>query len=200
MPRTCTCPVPTYIATMPSMTCPTTFGQIQKLIFWRTGNEIADVATMILAATWTALKAATDGTKAVISPFIDSPTFEGGDVLEHGSGNEVRNGIPKACGLGNVKFTCKLFDPSSEVVRAIKEMECESLDVIFVNELGYFGHVLDSASDVQGFPIFNLKIKDRMIGGYGAPDSHDLQFYLKPNWSDRFTITNPTANFSALDL
>jgi hypothetical protein len=182
------------------MTCPTDVGQIQKLIFWRRGNEIADVATMILAATWTSLKAATDSTKAVVSPFIDAPVFEVGDFVEEGSGNEVRDGIPHIMGSGNTKFTCKVYSPSSAVMREFKDLMCESLDVILVNENGFFVHHLDSASDVQGFPIYNLGVKDRYIGGFQASDYFDVVFYLRPNWADNLTITDPTANFSALDL
>jgi hypothetical protein len=200
MSKTCTCPVPTCIATFSAVTCPVDASQIQKLIFWRRGNEIADVAALILSATWSALKAATDSTKAVVSPFIEAPTFEIGDFVEEGSGNEVRDGIPHIKGSGNTKFTCKVYSPSSAILREFKELECETLDVIFVNENGHFVHHVDLAADVQGFQVVNLGVKDRMIGGYQASDYFDIVFYLRPNWSDYLTITDPTANFSALDL
>lgn len=197
--RRCTCPVPTYMTSIGTLTCPESFGQIQKLIFWRAGNHIDDVATTILLATWTALKAATDSTKAVVTPFLSGLTMELGKAKEFGSGNEVRNGVPIIFGTDPSKVTAKLYEYPQSIIRTLKEMECESLEVILVNELGYFGHRLDGAL-VKGFPIQSFFVSDKMLGGFDAPDYNELMFSLPAGWSDYFTVTNPTANFSALDL
>lgn len=199
--RICDCPVPSYIGSIiTTLTpCPETFGQTQKFIFWRSGNSIASVATMIIQATWTTLLAATGSTKAVVSPFIHNPVTEVGVVKEFGSGNEVRDGIPIMIGREMTKFTCRIYDHAESYIRALKELECENLEVILVNGEGEFGHRLDGTV-VKGFPIRSFFVSDRKLGGFDEPDVHEIQFSFKPNWSDYFTITDPTANFNALDL
>lgn len=197
MSITCTCPVPTSTTEIGALSCPVNFGQIQRLVFWRTGQEIADVATAILAATWTALFAAADDTHATFTPLIDNPVVEPGGEMTLGSGNEVRNGIPYNVGNEPTVCTFTLNRFSSTIIRVLKEYRCEDLDVIFVSEDGYFGHTLDGVK-VQGFPIHSLTILDRKIGGFNAFDEHLLKFSLAEDWSDYFTITDPTANFNPL--
>jgi hypothetical protein len=199
--KICDCPVPTAIGNIITTLkpCPEYFGQTQKQIFWRSGNSIASVATMIVEATWTSLLAADDDTKAVVSPHIHNPATEGGAVKEFGSGNEVRDGIPIILGRDMTKFTCRFYNMAESYIRALKELECESLEVILINSLGWFGHRLDGTA-VKGFPISGFFISDRKLGGLDEADVHEVQFSFRPNWSDYLTITDPTANFNALDL
>ena len=197
----CTCPVPTYLGNIITTLspCPEAFGQVQKLAFWRSGNSIASVATMAVLATWTALLAATGDTKVVVSPYIDNPTTEVGEVKEFGSENEVRDGIPINVGRNMTKFSARIYDHAQSYIRAMKELECENLEVFLINERGHFGHRLDGTV-VKGFPIRQLFVGDRHLGGFSEPDVNNIQFAFAPNWSDYFTITDPTANFDARDL
>jgi len=198
MSLTCECPVPTAIGDIGDLTCPENVGQIQRLVFWRGGNSIATVAALILEATWTTLFAAADDTHAIFTPLIDNPVCEPGAVMTVGSGNEVRNGIPKIVGNEptNFVFTMRNFTPA--IIRAIKELMCEpSMEVIFVQEDSKFVHVIDGVL-VKGFPVQGLRISDKKIGGLNALDEHTLEFKCPENWSDYLTITDPTANFDPL--
>ena len=93
------CPAATTLTAIPAEGCAQNFGQIQKIIFQRlydgtTRNGIADgtsAGNAGLLASWTALKAATDGTKIVVSPFIEAPSDDGGDARTYGGGNETLN-------------------------------------------------------------------------------------------------------------
>jgi hypothetical protein len=199
MSLTCTCPNPTKIADITAITCFENFGQIQMITFWRAGTSIADVATMILAATWTALFAATGSTHTIFTPIIHNPTVEPGAVITVGSGNEVPDGSPIVNGSDPTKwsFICRRWP--AESIRNLKDLMCEtSLEVILVNRDGYFGHRVDGTT-VKGFPIHALFVGDKKIGGYSDFDQHVLSFETKENWSDYFTITDPTANFNPLE-
>lgn len=200
--RTCTCPVGTYLTTIASFTCPESFGQIQKLIFQRASATAGygSNTTTILRATWTTTMTAVDGTKTVVTPYVSGVTMEVGAPREFGSGNEVRNGVPIIFGTAPTKVTVKLYEYPESIIRTIKELECETLTVGFINELGYFGLDGQSTAAYCGFPVQSLHISDRMLGGFESPDYHELTFSMPSNWSEYFTIVDPTANFSALDL
>jgi len=198
MSLTCTCPVATAIGDIGALTCPENVGQIQRLVFWRGGNSFATVAALIVEASWTTLLSAADSTHAVITPLIDNPVVEPGAVMAIGSGNEVRNGIPKIVGNEPTSFTFTMRNYSVSIIRAIKELMCEpSLEVIFVQEDSKFVHRLDGLL-VKGFIVNSLRVSDKKIGGFNALDEHTLEFKLAENWSDYLTITDPTANFDPL--
>jgi hypothetical protein len=115
-----------------------------------------------------------------------------------GSGNEVRNGIPKVVGNEPSSFTFTLRTFPASVIRSLKELMCEaSLEVIFVQEDSKFVHRLDGVL-VKGFPIHSFRVSDKKIGGFNALDEHILEFKCAENWSDYLTITDPTANFDPL--
>ncbi len=197
MSLTCACPTPTSIGDVGALTCPENVGQIQRLVFAR-AFSITNVATAILSATWTGLFAAVNDTHAVYTPLIDNPVVEPGAIIAVGSGNEVRNGIPKIVGNEPTKFTFTLRNFPVDVIRALKELMCEpDLQVIFVQEDSKFVHVIDGVL-VKGFPVQSLRISDKKIGGFNALDEHTLEFQCAENWSDYLTITDPTANFDPL--
>ena len=84
---TCQCPLADALPKIPNAACPVSFGQIQKVAFQKlrkaTGeaNEFkADAALITKKASWTPLLSAEDGTKIVVSPYINSPADSGGDA------------------------------------------------------------------------------------------------------------------------
>ena len=84
------CPLPTAIASVVTeTTCPTNFGQIQKLIFWRHGNTLAAVSCAETESVWTTLLAAADDTKAIVTPFVSSATLTPGEARQYGGGNDT---------------------------------------------------------------------------------------------------------------
>ena len=82
----CQCPAAAAITTIPNVTCPENFGQIQKVAFQRlqkasgARNSFTTTADIKLKASWTSLLTAEDGSKVVISPYINAPADSGGDA------------------------------------------------------------------------------------------------------------------------
>jgi len=200
MSKACTCPVPTSIGNIITTLnpCPVDFGQVQKMIFWRVGNTLS-TASAILEAEWTTLLSATDSTKAVVTPFVGAPTMEGGEPIEFGSGNEVRDGNAIILGAESTSFAAVIYSAEQTVMDAFKELMCDALEVIYINSEGKFaGSVVGTA--MGGFPVYSLFVGDKKLGGYDSPDTNAVQWKHKQNWSDTFQIIDPTANFNALNL
>jgi len=153
---------------------------------------------MIVAATWTALFAASDDTHTIYTPIIHAPTVEPGGAISIGSGNEVPNGSPIIAGSEPTAWNaiCRQWPQVS--IRELKALQCEpSLEFILINKDGKFGHRLDGVL-VKGFPLHSLHIGDKKIGGFNELDQNMLTFQTAENWSDYFTITDPTANFNPI--
>ena len=95
----CTCPVGTALPAVPNSSCPQDFGQIQKIAFQRvftsgtTKNSFTTAAAIELLASWTAKLSANDGTKVVVSPYVEAPASDGGDAITVGGGNDTPGGI-----------------------------------------------------------------------------------------------------------
>ena len=147
------CPVPTAIASAVTVLNPCTadVGQIQKLVFWRRGQSIASVATAVILTTWTTLLAATADTKAVVTPFIANVEVPPSEPREFGGGNETLHGAPIRKGGGTVVFSASMYMEDQDVIAALKDLACESLDVVMINEANQFIY-----SDTNGFSGFEI--------------------------------------------
>ena len=180
------CPVPTGIASAVTVLnpCPDDVGQIQKLIFWRRGNSIASIATALIKATWDALLMATDDTKAIFSPFVANVESPFSEPREFGGGNETRWGSPIRKGGQSTTFKASMYQEDQDVIAALKDLACEALDVLFVNEANQLIYN-DIGGVVYGFQIaensFNVSVKG--FGGQDDADMNIMTFNLKPNWS-----------------
>jgi hypothetical protein len=175
--------------------CPQEFGQIQKLIFWRRGNT-KSVASALQSTTWTALLVATGNTKALVAGFVVGKVTAG-EAREAGGGNETLNGIPVVIGQQPSVFEGQIIQADQDVIKELKKLQCEKLDVIFVNENGQFGY-LDTlyngtATGFYGSPIDGLQINDLEFGDFDGKDQNKIKFYLYPNWSNNFEITAATS-------
>lgn len=213
------CPAATALPTVPAETCAQNFGQIQKIIFQRiystgsTRNSITGVTTgtattgdATLLASWTALKAKTDGEKIAVSPFIENPADDGGDARTYGGGNETLNGIEIVIGSNPVNFTCRLNGKEQNIIAELKKLQCEALannlGVYLVNENGQIeGQVIATASTTKTWapiPIQKLFVGDKHHGNWDGPDYNDLQFSFVPGYSDNLDVL--TLDSSALAL
>jgi hypothetical protein len=186
------CPAPTALPnnTTSTTNCPTEFGQIRKLIFWRRDNLLDAVASATSATVWTALLTATDDTKAVVTPFLTC-IIPPSEKREAGSGSEVPNGIPIAIGNNPSMAEGTIWQAGQDVIALIKDLQCEYLDVLFINEAGQLGYNLDG-TDVKGFPIDSLNISDLGVGSFDEGTKNPYSFYLRANWSDGFRISTET--------
>jgi hypothetical protein len=192
MSRTITCPA---VATITSVitaidNCPFEIGQIQKLVFWRRGSELAAVASATSATVWTAHLAATGDEKLVVSPMCTC-VIPQSEPREAGSGNEVIHGIPVVIGSGPVKAEGIFRQIDQDDIASIKAMQGEYLDVMFINESNQLIYKLNG-STVEGFPIRSLWVSDMGAGSFTDGVSNKFSFYLEPNWSDNARITTAT--------
>lgn len=194
------CPLGAAITDLVIDNCPRDIGQVQKLVFQRiyssgsTRNSIA-VADGPLLATWTALFAASDGTKAQITPYIHGPATEAGGPINYGGGNDTVDGIPIMTGVEPSTFTAMLLRQASKTIEALKGLYGEELGVYMVNEHGrIWADSDDATTPTVYYPISirELFIGDRQLGGFTEPDKNTLQFTLPPNWSDKIQEIIPT--------
>ena len=136
----CQCPAAAAIATIPNVTCPENFGQIQKVAFQRlrkadgSANKFTSEASILLKASWAALMTAADGSKVVISPYINAPADSGGDARLTSGGNDDLGGIPTVLGGNPVQFAGSLRSIPQSVIKTMKELECE----VAAGNLGVF--------------------------------------------------------------
>ena len=209
MSMICQCPAATAISTIPAVTCPENFGQIQKVAFQRlrkadgtrnamvgTGTPLA--ATIPLKATWTALLAAADGSKVVVSPYINAPADSGGDARMTSGGNDDLGGIPQVLGGNPVQFEGQLRGVPQSVIKTMKELMCEAaagnLGVFLFDENGKIEAIQDATTPTTYYPIpiRALFIGSKIHGNFDAKDSNVIQWQYPDNYSDNLAIVTPT--------
>ena len=199
--RSVCCPRPTAIASAVTVLnpCPSDFGQVQKLVFWRRGQSIASLATAVISTTWTTLLAATGDTKAIVSPFLGAPELPASEPREFGGGNDTRWGAAIRKGGTSPVFAAQMYQYDQDVITALKALACEALDVVFINESNQFGYS-DASSNFKGFEIAagSFFVSDKSFGGLDDADANMITFNLKPNWSNTFEISTETT--FALDM
>lgn len=201
---TCKCPASAALPDIPAVQCTESFGQIQKVIFqrlkkddgtWNTikkGDKLAD---------WTPLLTASDSTKVVVSPYVQAPTNESGEPITFGGGNETLGGIEEIIGRNPSTFTGVMRKIPQNVIKAMKELQCESaadnLGVYLVDENGNIEGITRKGGEpavdlLAPIPIRSLFIGDKSHGGLEAPDSNVIQWSFLPNYSDDLIIVQPT--------
>lgn len=198
----CKCPGNASLPTIPQVDCYESFGQIQKAIFQRlyksTGekNKLGKEQITKLAS-WTPLLTASDDTKVVVSPYIQAPTNEAGEPRTFGGGNDTPGGIEEIIGRDPSSFTGVLRKIPQKVIKAMKELQCESwgdnLGVYLVDGNGAI-ECLSDDTDCFPIPIRSLFIGDKSHGGFEAPDNNAIQWSFLPNYSDDLVIVVPEFN------
>lgn len=205
----CGCPLGASLTEIPSVTCPESMGQIQKLWFQRKkdGSTVNKIDITVanehtLNTTYSTFKAASDNTKLVVSPFVSNPETEAGAKREFGGGNQTIDGVPIILGREGTVFTAQIYQERQDVIAALKLLECEDIMVYMIDENGdIWGHGddLDSPTEFRGFYINKntFFVGDKNIGGLEEPDSNEISFALSANWSDNALRVTP-ADFDAL--
>jgi hypothetical protein len=190
----CSCPSGTALPDLGNVSCKEGFGQVQKLLIQRiyktsgVKNKLPK-ASVTAKETITTFFAASDGTKLLITPFVENPTSEPGAAKTYGSGNQVRNGIPINIGADPTTFTAVLNEIPQSVASVLKKLECEEIGVGFIDDAGNIA--LSSTDDGANFSVFPVQawfVSDKKLGGLEEPDSNNISFSLPRNWSDSFTI------------
>lgn len=200
----CQCPAAAAIATIPNVVCPENFGQIQKVAFQRlrqadgTRNSFTSSAAITALASWTALLAATNGTKIVVSPYINAPADSGGDARMTSGGNDDLGGIPQVLGGNPVQFDGQMRGVPQSVIKTMKELQCEAqagnLGVFLFDENGKIEAIKDAttATTFYPIPIRALFIGSKIHGNFDAKDSNAISWQYPDNYSDDLAIVTPT--------
>lgn len=195
----CGCPAGAHLNDLIIPECKESLGQVQKVIFQRLFSAAGTrntVATPTAKASWTALLSASDGTKCIISPFIQGPATEPGAARTWGSGNEVLGGQPIILGAENTTFTGNIYQESQSVIKVLKTYMCEvNLGVYLIDEHGNIaciGETTTSGSttttNYYPIPIKSFFVGDKNLGGYDNPDGNAISWNFAPNWSDDLVI------------
>lgn len=198
----CSCPAAAALTTIPAAGCPESFGQIQKIAFQRlkkadgTVNSFSTSNDIKLKASWTAAMSANDGSKIVISPYVQAPTNEAGNARTFGGGNETLGGIEVVIGREPSTFSAVMRAVAQSVIKAMKDLQCEAqadnLGVYLIDENGAIECLKTGTTTCTPIPIRSLFIGDKAHGGLEAPDSNAISFSFLPNYSDTLAIEKPT--------
>lgn len=206
----CKCPAESTLPVIPAISCPESFGQIQKVAFQRLYKDnntknffdsTAEPAKDIKAlASWTTFLTASDSTKIVLSPYIQAPTAEAGAARTFGGGNETLGGVEEIIGREATTFTGVIRKAPQSVIKLLKQLQCESwgdnLGIYLFDENGAIGAIRDESTATKYYPIpiRSFFVGDKTLGGLEAPDSNAIQWTFLPNWSDDLAIISPEFN------
>lgn len=194
----CGCPAGAHLADLSIPDCKESMGQVQKVIFQRiysaagTKNTVADPK---LKTSWTALMSASNGTKCIISPYIQGPTTEPGAARTWGGGNDSLGGMTIVIGAEPTTFTGNIYQESQSVIKTLKSYMCENIGVYLIDENGRIGCIADDPADPAAYypiPINSFFVGDKNLGGFDAPDGNAISWSFPPNWSDNFVMVTPT--------
>lgn len=200
----CQCPAAAAIATIPNVTCPENFGQIQKVAFQRlykangVRNSFTTTADIKLKASWTALLSAEDGSKVVVSPYINAPADSGGDARMTSGGNDDLGGIAEVLGGNPVQFDGSLRSVPQSVIKTMKALQCEAnagnLGVFLFDENGKIEAIQDETTPTTYYPIpiRALFIGSKIHGNFDAKDSNAISWQYPDNYSDDLAIVTPS--------
>ncbi len=204
MSLVCQCPAASALTTIPNVSCPENFGQIQKVAFQRlnkadgTRNSFTTTAAITLKSSWTALLSANDGSKVVVSPYINAPADSGGDARMTSGGNDDLGGVAQVLGGNPVQFDGQLRSVPQSVIKAMKELQCEAnagnLGVYLFDENGKIEAIQDETTPTTYYPIpiRALFIGSKIHGNYDAKDMNAISWQYPDNYSDNLAIVTPS--------
>ena len=197
----CSCPAGAALPQIPNASCPQDWGQTQKIIFQRifktagTKNSFTSSSDIKQLSSWTALFSASDGTKCVITPYVEAPTSDGGDAITFGGGNDTVGGTTKVIGRNPVNMSFVMRQMTQDVIKALKGLQCEDeLGVYLVNGDGQILALSSADNEYTPIPIRSLFISDLKLMGLDNPDENVLSFSFLPNWSDDAKVVTPDFN------
>lgn len=194
----CGCPAGAHLADLQIADCKESLGQIQKVIIQRRFssagvlNKIA--ATDIKSKTaMAALASAADGTKIIISPYIQNPTTTPGEARTFGGGNQTLGGIEIIIGREATSFEGIIYQEKQSTIKTMKEYSCEDIGVYLIDENGNIGAIKNGTKDEYSpIPLRSFFVGDKNLGGYEEPDSNTIKWNFLPNWSDGLEIIKQT--------
>lgn len=199
----CVCPPADALTAISPFTCGEDFGQIQKLALQRkqAAPPFATVADAGTLADWTTLKAATDATKVVVTPFFENfviPPVEA--ILEGGDDNTTLDGAPIVVGQTTPAATGTFRSLPSAIFEQLQLLNCEAnLTWYGINEFGKIIAYSANGTTIEGIPLTEFFIGDKGAQGKNTQDKSNFRFNLRAGWSKKLKIVTPV-DFDARDL
>ena len=190
----CGCPAGAHLADLEIVECKESLGQIQKVIIQRVYSSVGtknaiEAADIKAKEQMAALAAAADGTKIIISPYIQNPTTEPGTARTFGGGNQTLGGIEIVIGREPTTFSGVIYQESQATIKTMKKYSCENVGVYLIDENGNIGALTeDNGENYMPIPIGKFFIGDKTLGGFEEPDSNTIEWNFFPNWSDNLVI------------
>jgi len=190
----CVCPAPAALTTIPKDDCKENIGQIQKWLFRRYPGAVFAAGAVKLIANWTPLFVAANSTKVVVSPFLPNTVIGKPEpVTIGGNDNTTIDGAVVVVGEGPAEVTGMVRSAKGAIIKAMKQLSCETLEAMFINEFDQMG--LDSTD--AGVTATFFKIDAFYIGsadnkGKNTFDEADYRFSLHANWRDRLALVTAT--------
>lgn len=190
----CGCPAGNHLADLEIVECKESLGQIQKVIFQRIYQSTGVKNTISLEdikakEQMAALASASDGTKIIVSPYIQNPTTEPGAARTFGGGNQTLGGIEIVIGREPTTFSGVIYQEKQATIKTLKEYSCENVGVYLIDENGNIGALSEDGGDTfMPVPIGKLFVGDKKLGGFEEPDSNTIEWNFFPNWSDNLII------------
>lgn len=201
----CGCPAGAHIPDLEIAECKEGMGQVQKIAFqriYKTAGTLNAVEDPTKKASWSTFFSAADGTKMVVTPYVNNPTSEPGAARTFGGGNQTVGGIEIIIGREPTTFTGTFYEQSQKTIAQLKQMMCENVGVYLIDENGNIGCLVDDIDEPTAYmpiPIGKLFIGDKKLGGFEEPDSNTIEWSFFPNWSDKFyIIKQETMDFNPL--
>lgn len=196
----CGCPAGTHLADLSIAECKESLGQIQKVIIQRCYssqgvlNKIP-AANIITKTAMTALATAADGTKIIISPYVQNPTTTPGEARTFGGGNQTLGGVELVIGREPTSFEGVIYQEAQSTIKAMKSYSCEDIGVYLIDENGNIGAIKEEVTEggtttvsYKPIPVRSFFVGDKNLGGYEEPDSNAIKWSFLPNWSDDLVI------------
>lgn len=189
----CGCPAGKHLEDLTIEECKESFGQIQKILIQRiyntTGvkNTLITTGTAVTKAALTALTSAADGTKLIVSPYIQNPTTEPGAARTFGGGNATLGGIEIVIGREPTTFSGIIYQEAQSTIKSLKSYSCEQIGVYLIDEYGNIGAIKED-SKYYPIPVDKFFVGDKKLGGFEEPDSNTIEWSFYPNWSDDLVI------------
>lgn len=203
----CSCPFPDSIAAIPAIACPQNMGQVRKIIFSRLTRTTPFTPTNIVTlATWTTAMAAADDDHVVATPLLAAPVIAASEAITSGGNdNTTIGGFVEINGATNPMFTGQILSPSPDVITALQELSCETLNgtnigVMFVTGQSSPGGIQGKlvGTNVEFFPIHSMFVSSLQNDGFATKDRINIQFELEGNtWQTGKTSYTPD-DFNAL--
>lgn len=201
----CGCPAGAHLADLDIADCKEGLGQVQKFVLqriYKTVGEMNGVSDPTKKASWTSLFSAADGTKTIISPYIQGPTTEPGAPRTFGGGNQTLGGIEIIIGREPTTFSAVMYQEKQKTIATMKKYMCENVGVYLIDEGGNIACIvddLDSPTKYMPIPIGRFFVGDKKLGGFEEPDSNSVEWSFFPNWSDNlYIIKRETLDFNPL--